>query len=88
VPSSELAQARIPINDPGMAKPAIDVSSLTPSEKFDLIDELWQSLQPEDFALTSDQRAELDRRLDRLDRDGPTGMPWAVARERMVDRWK
>ncbi len=70
-----------------MAQP-VDVSSLTPSEKFDLIDELWQGLQPEDFALTSDQRAELDRRLERLDRDGPTGIPWAEARERMADRSK
>jgi putative addiction module component (TIGR02574 family) len=59
-----------------MGKPALDLSKLTADEKYDLIDELWRSLGPDDFALTPALRAELDRRLDRLDRDGPVGVPW------------
>jgi putative addiction module component (TIGR02574 family) len=67
-----------------MAKPALDLSSLTPDEKLQLIDDLWGSLRPEDFALTDDQRAELDRRLDRLERDGPVGTPWEDVRALMT----
>jgi putative addiction module component (TIGR02574 family) len=55
----------------------IDISGLTPEEKLDLLERLWDSLSadPESLALTAAQRAELDRRLDDLDRDGPTGIP-------------
>ena len=81
---SDVARRRILGDYRAMAKPAIDYSALTPDEKFDLIDELWQSLDPEDFALTPEQRVELERRLARLDQDGPNGIPWAKVRERMV----
>ena len=67
-----------------MTKPAIDLSKLSPEEKFELIDELWESLAPEDLALTAEMRAELDRRLDRLDRDGPSGTPWDQVRSKMT----
>ncbi len=62
-----------------MGRPALDVSALTADEKFELIDDLWRSLSPEDFTLTPALRAELDRRLDRLDRldrEGPIGVTW------------
>ncbi len=59
-----------------MGKPALDVSRLTADEKFELIDDLWRSLSPNDFTLTPALRAELDRRLDRLDREGPVGVTW------------
>ena len=67
-----------------MTRHAIDVSKLTPEEKLDLIDELWQSLLPEDVALSPEQQAELDRRLDRLDRDGPQGVAWERVRSEMT----
>lgn len=66
-----------------MAKPALDLSSLSPDEKLELIDDLWGSLKPEDFALTAAQQAELDHRLDRLDRDGPVGNSWETVRAKM-----
>lgn len=66
-----------------MAKPALDLSSLTPDEKLELIDDLWGSLRPEDFALTTEQQAELDRRLELLDRDGPVGNSWETVRDKM-----
>lgn len=59
-----------------MGKPALDVSKLTADEKFDLIDDLWRSLSPDDLVVTPALRAELDRRLERLDRDGPVGVAW------------
>lgn len=59
-----------------MGKPALDVSKLTADEKYDLIDDLWRSLSSDDLMLTPALRAELDRRLDRLDQDGPVGVEW------------
>ena len=42
------------------------------------VEELWDSLceAPEAVPLTDAQRAELDRRLDDLEQEGPTGIPW------------
>ena len=67
-----------------MAKPALDLSSLTPEEKLDLIDELWQSLGADDLTLSPELRAELDQRLDRIDREGPHGVPWEQVRAEMI----
>lgn len=67
-----------------VAKPAIDLAELTSDEKLELIDELWQSVRPEDLALTAETRAELDRRLEKLDREGPVGIAWADVRAEMV----
>jgi putative addiction module component (TIGR02574 family) len=66
-----------------MAKPALDLASLTSEEKLELVDELWGSLKPEDFALTAEQQAVLDRRLERLDREGPVGNSWDTVRAKM-----
>jgi len=63
-----------------MAKPALDLTKLTPAEKLELIDDLWLSLTPESFPLTADQRTELHRRLDHLDEDGPVGLSWGSVR--------
>ena len=55
----------------------IDIHSLSPEERLQLIELLWDSLSasPEAIPFTDAQRAELDRRLDDLDLDGPTGIP-------------
>jgi putative addiction module component (TIGR02574 family) len=67
-----------------MGKPAIDLASLTPEEKLELIDDLWLSIDFDKLPLTPEQRAELDRRLDRLEADGPTGIPWEDVRAEMT----
>jgi len=56
----------------------IDIASLSSEERLQLLEELWESLRvtPEAIPLTNAQREELDRRLDELDREGPTGIPW------------
>jgi len=61
-----------------MARRALDISKLTPGERLELVAELWESLcdTPEAVPLTDVQRAELDRRLDELDGEEPTGIPW------------
>ena len=56
---------------------AIDIANLNSEERLRLMDEIWESLSetPEAIPLTNAQRAELDRRLDELDRDEPAGIP-------------
>ena len=61
-----------------MSKRDLDIASLTLEERLSLLEELWESLAatPETIPLTDAQRAELDRRLDDLDAEGPVGIPW------------
>jgi putative addiction module component (TIGR02574 family) len=61
-----------------MSKAAVNIADLNPEERLRMIEELWDSLseQPASVPLTDAQRQELDRRLDDLERSGPTGIPW------------
>ena len=56
----------------------IDITSLSTEERLQLLEEIWESVSktPEAIPLTTAQREELDRRLDELDREGPTGIAW------------
>jgi putative addiction module component (TIGR02574 family) len=67
-----------------MGKAAIDLASLTAEQKLELIDELWTSLEGDAFELSPEQRAELDRRLERLEREGPVGTSWEFVRAEMT----
>lgn len=51
--------------------PAIDIRKLTTEKRLQLISNLWESLRPHPEAVpaTPAHKAELDRRLDALDRD-------------------
>ena len=64
----------------------IDVDALSPEEKLDLIDELWDSLDPCDTSLTSEQMEELDRRIEEADR-GPL-IAWDDVKARARQRWR
>ena len=46
-------------------------------EKLRLIETIWDSIaaDPSAVPLTDAQREQLDRRLDDLERDGPSGLP-------------
>ena len=61
-----------------MSLPQLDLASLTPEERLDLLEQIWESLTvtPEAIPFTDAQRAELDRRLDDLEREGPVGLTW------------
>jgi putative addiction module component (TIGR02574 family) len=61
-----------------MARPAFDIGMLSTEERLRLIEELWESLGPDErdaLPLTAEQQEELDRRLDALEREGPVGIP-------------
>jgi putative addiction module component (TIGR02574 family) len=71
-----------------MGKHGLDIAALTPEERLDLLEELWDSLAaaPEAIPLTEAQRDELDRRLDDLEREGPVGIPWDDVLSRIRSR--
>jgi putative addiction module component (TIGR02574 family) len=66
----------------------IDISSLSPKERLDLIGELWDSLEADDVPLTPAQAAELDRRLASADADLADSIPWDTLRAELADRYK
>lgn len=74
-----LAATDVMCDDPRrMGKAALDITRLTREEQLDLLDDLWESLgrSPGALPLSDAQRAELDRRLDELEAEGPVGLTW------------
>jgi len=71
-----------------MTKPAVDVSKLSREEQLTLLEELWENLTTDSDALpfTDAHRVELDRRLDDLEREGPSGIPWDEIVRRIQNR--
>ena len=75
-----------------MAKPTLDIERLSPDERLDLMEQLWESLRkdPSSAPLTDAQRKELDRRLDDLEADiqrgAPLGIPWDEVLQRIRSR--
>src|SRR5205085_9643251 len=70
---------------PVMAKLEIDINKLSPEERLDLIEELWDrpfSRSSED-TLTNAQATELDRRLAEMDQDETLGIPWETVLARI-----
>ena len=71
-----------------MAKLEIDINKLSPEERLDLIEELWDSLSedPANIPLTEAQAKELDRRLEEMDNDSSLGIPWDIVMSRIRNR--
>jgi len=66
-----------------MGKAALDITRLSRDEQLDLLDDLWASLgrDPEALPLSDAQKAELDRRLDELEAEGPVGLGTVIVEE-------
>jgi putative addiction module component (TIGR02574 family) len=67
-----------------------ELMQLTPTERLDIADQLWDSIHPpgslrpgEEFVLTDEQKAELDRRIAEHERDSGSAIPWEMVRERL-----
>lgn len=75
-----------------MNKPTLDIEKLSPDERLELLEELWDSLrkEPSSVPLTRAQEEELDRRLDDLEADiesgAPLGIPWEEVLQRIRNR--
>jgi putative addiction module component (TIGR02574 family) len=54
-----------------------EILQLPVEERFKLIETIWDSIaaDPSAVPLTDAQKDELDRRLDDLEQEGPTGLP-------------
>jgi len=71
-----------------MATPPIDIASLSADERISLIDALWESLShsPDTVALSAEQEAELDKRLDEIDRGEVSGESWEALRDHLREK--
>ena len=61
-----------------MVEPAFNIDDLSQEERLTLLEQLWDSLTSDPGAVpfTPAQRAELDHRLDEIDRGYVDGIPW------------
>ncbi|GLC24614.1 addiction module protein [Roseisolibacter agri] len=59
-----------------MAAPILDFSHLTPDERIELAEQLWDSLDAAQVEPDEAQVAELRRRRAELAADGDPGEPW------------
>ncbi len=56
------------------------INSLSPAEKADLLDTVWESLEADSASLTDAQRAELDYRIARHEQNPSDVIPWQQVR--------
>jgi putative addiction module component (TIGR02574 family) len=56
------------------------IKSLSPAEKAELLDTVWESLEADSVSLTDAQRAELDHRIARLEQNPADVIPWQQVR--------
>jgi putative addiction module component (TIGR02574 family) len=52
------------------------IDSLSPAEKAELLDTVWESLEADAVSLTDAQRAELDHRIARHEQNPSDVIPW------------
>ncbi len=52
------------------------INGLSPAEKVELLDKLWESLEADSVSLTDAQRAELDYRIARNEQNPSNVIPW------------
>jgi putative addiction module component (TIGR02574 family) len=62
--------------------------ALSPAERILLVEELWDRIaaEPNAVPLTPAQRAELDRRLNGLEKNPDAGRPWSEVRDELLRR--
>jgi putative addiction module component (TIGR02574 family) len=53
-----------------------ELARLSPHQRLDLIDALWESLDDKDVPVTEAQRAELDRRIAGFEQDRAQSISW------------
>ena len=63
-----------------------DLKQLPVSEKIQLVEDLWDSIAAETspIGLSPQHIAELDHRLDALEKNPSHGTPWSAVREKIL----
>ena len=59
------------------------VVSLSPEERLELIGAVWDSLSPNDLAVTDAERALLEARLAEMERNPDDQSPWLEVKTRL-----
>jgi len=62
------------------------VENLSTSEKAELLDFVWESLEANTSSLTEAERAELDRRIERHERSPLDVIPWEQVRASLLKK--
>lgn len=66
-----------------------ELMQLTPAERVEIAQELWDSLDEADLPpLTPEQMQEIDRRIAEHERDPSRAIPWEEVRDRLRARFK
>jgi putative addiction module component (TIGR02574 family) len=63
-----------------MSDPRSQIKSLSPAEKAELLDTVWESLEADSASLRDAQRAELDFRIARHEQNPSDVIPWQQVR--------
>jgi putative addiction module component (TIGR02574 family) len=63
-----------------------EIESLSTDEKFDLLDMLWESIEACAPPLTDAQRAELDKRIERYEKNPLDVVPWERVRANLFNK--
>jgi putative addiction module component (TIGR02574 family) len=69
-----------------MAAPIFDFSHLTPAERIELAEQLWDSLEAEDTTPSEDEVNHVRVRRAELDSDGDPGQPWEQVIDEIAER--
>ena len=70
----------------GMADLAPELARLSPRQRLDLIESVWEGLDEKDVPVTDAQRAELDRMIAGFDQDAAESIPWDQLRAELRQR--
>ncbi len=72
-----------------MPKPVLDFSHLSPEQRLQLIEELWESLSDGDLGpVSAELAAELDRRLANHHANPAAARPWHAVLADLRQRYK
>ena len=63
---------------------AQDIEQLSPGERLDLIERLWDSLNDDQVPLHPAVQAELEKRLATYDQDRAAALPWEDVKARLL----
>ncbi len=63
-----------------------EISRLSPKERLNLIEQLWDSLSESELPLTAAQQAELERRLATSEHDRSQATTWDSLKAELAER--
>ena len=66
-----------------------EVDSWPVADRLRLMEGIWDSLADQGYEpeLTEEMKAELDRRIEEMDQNPDAGVPWEIAKARVLGRF-